>query len=49
MNFVILGSIEQDIKGYERVISESLLGSKIEYHKNTGRVKYILFEQQENS
>lgn len=23
--------------------------SKIEYHKNTGRVKYILFEQQENS
>ena len=32
MNFVILGSIEQDIKGYERVISESLLGSKIEYH-----------------
>lgn len=23
--------------------------SKIEYHKKTGRIKYILFEQQENS
>ena len=23
--------------------------SKIEYHKNTGRIKYILFEQLENS
>ena len=23
--------------------------SKIEYHKNTGRIKYILFEQQKNS
>lgn len=32
MNFVILGSSNQSIKGYESVISESLLGSKLEYH-----------------
>lgn len=32
MDFIILGSSEKDIKGYEGVISESLLGSKIEYH-----------------
>ena len=23
--------------------------SKVEYHKNTGKIKYLLFEQQENS
>ena len=32
MNFVILGSSNQSIKGYESVISESLLDSKTEYH-----------------
>ena len=32
MDFIILGSSEKNIKGYEGVISESLLGSKIEYH-----------------
>lgn len=32
MDFIILSSSEQSIKGYEGVISESLLSSKIEYH-----------------
>ena len=38
--------IEQFVQYYGNIKFKC---SKIEYHKNTGRIKYILFEQQETS
>ena len=38
--------IEQFVQYYGNIQFKC---SKIEYHKNTGRIKYILFEQQETS
>lgn len=38
--------IEQFLQYYKDIKFKC---SKIEYHKNTGRIKYILFEQQKNS
>ena len=46
MESISNSGIEQFLQYYKDIKFKC---SKIEYHKNTGRVKYILFEQQENS
>ena len=46
MESISNSGIEQFLQYYKDI---KIKCSKIEYHKNTGRVKYILFEQQENS
>lgn len=46
MESISNSGIEQFLQYYKDIKFKC---SKIEYHKNTGRVKYILFEQQKNS
>ena len=46
METIYNAGIEQFIQYYGNIKFKC---SKIEYHKNTGKIKYILFEQQENS
>ena len=46
MESISNSGIEQFLQYYKDIKFKC---SKIEYHKNTGSVKYILFEQQENS
>ena len=46
METIYNAGIEQFIQYYGNIKFKC---SKIEYHKNTGKIKYILFEQQETS
>lgn len=46
MESISNSGIEQFLQYYKDIKFKC---SKIEYHKNTGRIKYILFEQQKNS
>ena len=46
MESIFNAGTEQFVQYYG---SENFRCSKIEYHKKTGRIKYILFEQQETS
>lgn len=46
METIYNAGIEQFVQYYGNIKFKC---SKIEYHKNTGRIKYILFEQQETS
>lgn len=46
METIYNAGIEQFVQYYGNIQFKC---SKIEYHKNTGRIKYILFEQQETS
>lgn len=46
METIYNAGIEQFIKHYRYIKFKC---SKIEYHKNTGKVKYLLFEQNETS
>ena len=46
METIYNGGTEQFVQYYRDIKFKC---SKVEYHKKTGRIKYILFEQQENS
>ena len=46
MESIFNAGTEQFVQYYSNI---NFKCSKIEYHKKTGRIKYILFEQQENS
>ena len=46
METIYNAGIEQFVQYYKDIKFKC---SKVEYHKNTGKIKYLLFEQQENS